>query len=80
MGAAARRQVFALLLTLYPVGRFLLECIRTDEPGVLGTPLHTAQVVSVLALIAAAGLWFHLLRRPPGRAFLLHAPSEAANP
>jgi phosphatidylglycerol:prolipoprotein diacylglycerol transferase len=67
----ARRdgQLIALLLTLYPICRFLLECIRIDEPGVLGTPLHTAQVVSLLALAAAAGLWLHILRRPPGRAF-----------
>ena len=74
----ARRdgQVFALLLTLYPVSRFLLECIRTDEPNVLGLPLHTGQVVSLLALAAAAGLWFHVLRRPAGRAFL--APAAPA--
>jgi phosphatidylglycerol:prolipoprotein diacylglycerol transferase len=67
----ARRDgyLIALLLTLYPMCRFLLECIRTDEPPVLGTPFHTGQVVSLLALAAAAGLWFHLLRRPPGRAF-----------
>ena len=66
----ARRdgELIALLLTLYPINRFLLECIRTDEPGVFGTPLHTGQVVSLIALAAAAGLWWHILRRRPGRA------------
>jgi phosphatidylglycerol---prolipoprotein diacylglyceryl transferase len=75
----ARRdgQVFALLLTLYPVCRFLLECIRTDEPGVLGTPLHTGQVVSLLALVAAAGLWALVLRRPPARALLAQTAAAA---
>jgi phosphatidylglycerol:prolipoprotein diacylglycerol transferase len=66
----ARRdgELIALLLTLYPINRFLLECIRTDEPGVFGTPLHTGQVVSLMALAAAAALWWHILRRRPGRA------------
>ena len=60
-------EVIALLLTLYPVNRFLLECIRTDEAGVFGTGLSTGQVVSLIALAASAGLWFYVLRRPKGR-------------
>jgi len=37
----ARREgeVFALVLTLHPVSRMLLEAIRVDEPPALGTPL-----------------------------------------
>ncbi len=61
-------EVIALLLTLYPVNRFLLEWIRTDEGGVFGTGLSTGQVVSLIALAASAGLWFYVLRRPKGRA------------
>jgi len=61
-------EVIALLLTLYPINRFLLECIRTDEAGVFSTGLSTGQVVSLIALAASAGLWFYVLRRPKGRA------------
>lgn len=73
----ARRdgQVIAMLLTLYPINRFLLECIRTDEAGVFNTGLSTGQVASLVAIVASAGLWFYVLRRPKGRAFV---PSGAA--
>jgi len=67
-------EVLALFLTVYPINRFLMECIRTDEPGVWGTPLNTAQFVSLAILVGVAGLWWRLLRRPPGKAF----PAEAA--
>jgi phosphatidylglycerol:prolipoprotein diacylglycerol transferase len=59
-------QLLALFLTLYPVNRVLMECIRTDEPGVWGTPLTGAQFVSIGIFIGAAGLWWYLLRRPRG--------------
>jgi len=67
-------EVLALFLTVYPVNRFLMECIRTDEPGIWGTPLTGAQFVSIAILAGAAGLWWYLLRRPPHKAF----PAEAA--
>lgn len=50
-------QVAALMLTLYPLTRFLLEAIRTDEPGVLGTSLSIAQVVSLALLALVPGFW-----------------------
>lgn len=62
-------ELLALLLTLYPIARFLLECIRTDERAIWGTGLSIGQIVSLAFLIPAAGLWFYLLRRPAGRAF-----------
>ena len=73
----ARRdgEAIALLLTLYPINRFLLECIRTDESGVLNTGLSTGQVVSLIALGASAGLWVYVLRRPKGRAFAWTGPA-----
>ena len=62
-------ELIALLLTIYPINRFLMELIRTDEAGVLGTPLHIGQVVSLVFLVVAAGLWLYILRKAPVRAF-----------
>lgn len=62
-------ELVALLLTLYPINRFLMEFIRTDEASVLGTPLKVPQVVSLLFLALVAGLWWYILRKPPGKAF-----------
>jgi len=74
----ARREgeVFALVLTLHPISRMLLEEIRVDEPAVLGTPLSISALISLLLLAAAAGLWWWISRQPerspagtfPGRA------------
>ena len=61
-------EVFALLITLHPVSRFLLEMVRDDEPGRLGTPLTIAQLTSVAFLIAAAALWWYLNKQPRGSA------------
>ena len=58
--------VFATLLTLYPITRILLELVRTDEPGVWGTPLTISQWVSLGLLLLAGGLWVYVLRQPPG--------------
>lgn len=40
-------EVFALLLILYSIGRFLLEVIRRDETGLLGSSLTISQWVSI---------------------------------
>jgi phosphatidylglycerol:prolipoprotein diacylglycerol transferase len=68
-------EVLALFLTIYPINRFLMECIRTDEPGIWGTPLTGAQFLSLAILAGVAGLWWYLLRKPPGKAFPLAAAS-----
>ena len=62
----ARRdgEVFALALTLHPLSRLLLEHIRIDEPPALGTPLSISQLVSLVLLCLAAGLWWWLSRQP----------------
>ena len=59
--------VFALVLTIHPLARLLLEAIRIDEPPALGTPLSISQLVSLVLLALAAALWAWLSRQPPGR-------------
>ncbi len=44
-------EVFALMLILYSIGRFLLEMLRRDEAGLFGTSLTISQWVSIGALI-----------------------------
>ncbi len=55
--------IFALMLTIYPIARFLLEIIRTDESAVFGTGLSISQNVSLLLLAAIAVLWYFVLRQ-----------------
>jgi len=62
-------ELLALLLSVYPVTRFIMEIIRTDESAVFGTGLSISQNVSLLLLLCAVGLWFYVLRRPHGLAF-----------
>jgi phosphatidylglycerol---prolipoprotein diacylglyceryl transferase len=58
--------VFALVLTLHPISRMLLEAIRVDEPPALGTPLSISQLLSLILLALAAGLWWWIERQPTG--------------
>ena len=62
----ARRpgEVFALVLTLHPIARMLLEAIRVDEPPALGTLLSISQLFSLVLLALAALLWWWIGRRP----------------
>lgn len=62
-------EVFALLITFYPIARFLLEMIRVDESSFFGTGLSISQNVSLLLLAAVALLWVYLLRQPASRVF-----------
>lgn len=63
----ARRDgaVFALVLTLHPLSRILLEAIRVDEPPAFGTPLSISQLVSLLLLGLAVVAWWWIVRQPP---------------
>jgi len=74
----ARRtgEVFALVLTLHPLSRLLLEQIRVDEPPALGTSLSISQLVSLVLLAAAAALWWHISRRPPAGPVIPTPPSH----
>lgn len=67
-------QVLALLLTIHPVTRFLLEVIRTDEPAVFGTGLSISQNISIVLLFSGFVLWWYLSRRPA------HATGSASTP
>lgn len=62
----ARRpgEVLALVLTLHPISRLLLEEIRVDEPPALGTPLTISQLLSLALLALAAALWWWISRQP----------------
>jgi phosphatidylglycerol---prolipoprotein diacylglyceryl transferase len=60
-------EVTALMITLYPIARYLEEVIRVDEPSMFGTGLSISQNVSVLLLIVAAGMWVWLRRQPAGQ-------------
>ena len=66
-GPLTRRdgEVFALVLTLHPISRILLEMIRVDEPPTLGTPLSISQLISLLLLALAAAAWWWIGRSPP---------------
>ena len=54
----------ALMLTIYPVTRFLVERIRTDEAAIWNTGLHISQNISLALLAVAVCLWVYILRRP----------------
>ena len=54
-------EVFALFLTLYPISRFILEMIRTDEADAFGTGLSISQNVSLILLLTAVCFWILLL-------------------
>jgi phosphatidylglycerol---prolipoprotein diacylglyceryl transferase len=53
-------EVFAILVTLHPISRFLLEMIRSDEPGQFGTGLTISQWISLGVLAAACVLWWYV--------------------
>jgi phosphatidylglycerol---prolipoprotein diacylglyceryl transferase len=67
-------EVFALGITIYPITRFLLEVIRTDESPVFGTGLSISQNISLLVLVGAVALWCYLLRQPRGLTFQAGEP------
>jgi phosphatidylglycerol:prolipoprotein diacylglycerol transferase len=62
-------ELIALALTVYPITRFLLEAIRTDELAIFGTGMSISQNVSLLVLLLAAGVWCYVLRQPRGLAY-----------
>ena len=62
----ARRngEVFALVITLHPISRILLEEIRVDEPPALGTQLSISQLMSVGILCCSMVFWWWLSTQP----------------
>jgi phosphatidylglycerol:prolipoprotein diacylglycerol transferase len=59
-------EVFAWMITIYPVVRIFEEIIRIDEPAQFGTGLSISQLISVAILLGAACLWTYIARRPRG--------------
>jgi phosphatidylglycerol:prolipoprotein diacylglycerol transferase len=58
-------QVMALLLTTYPITRFLIEHLRNDE-GVFALGMTISQLISVGIFAASLGFWYYLSRLPAG--------------
>ncbi len=58
--------VVGLMFILYPVNRFVLELIRSDEQGQLGTSLTISQLISVGLFISGVSLlvWLSKTRDP----------------
>lgn len=54
--------VVALAAILYPVNRFVLEIIRNDEPGRMGTALTFSQWVSLGLFVSGCALMWRLNR------------------
>lgn len=59
---------FAALLIFYPINRFCLELIRTDEESFLGTGLTVSQCVSLGLLAVGVALFAYLKATLPRRA------------
>jgi phosphatidylglycerol---prolipoprotein diacylglyceryl transferase len=59
-------ELTALLLTLHPISRFLLEIIRIDESAVFGTSMSISQNISIGVFIGAIVCWYVVLSRPKG--------------
>jgi phosphatidylglycerol:prolipoprotein diacylglycerol transferase len=59
--------VFFTGLLLYATSRFLLEWIRNDEGGQLGTPLTIAQLIAIASGLVSAVMLVFLWRLPPKR-------------
>ena len=49
-------QVIGLLMIIYPIGRFLLEMIRSDELGQFGTQLTISQLTSLGSVVGGLAL------------------------
>lgn len=62
-------QAFLLAILLYALSRFVLEGVRSDEAGQLGTSLSIAQLVAIGSGITAAVALFALFLRPAQRAW-----------
>ncbi|HEX3869545.1 MAG TPA: prolipoprotein diacylglyceryl transferase family protein, partial [Pirellulales bacterium] len=61
----------AWVCTIYPITRFLVEILRSDEPAVLGTGFTISQNISLAVFVYGVLLWIWLLRRPPKLAWPL---------
>jgi phosphatidylglycerol:prolipoprotein diacylglycerol transferase len=59
-------EVTALMFTLHPPSRFLLEIVRVDEGGQFGTELTISQWVSIGLFLIGLALWWYVENQPRG--------------
>jgi phosphatidylglycerol:prolipoprotein diacylglycerol transferase len=57
-------ELLGLIFVFYPITRFLIEVLRTDEAPIWGTGMTIAQNVSLAMLIVAVVYWGYLFTRP----------------
>jgi prolipoprotein diacylglyceryltransferase len=69
-------EVFAWMITVYPVMRILEEFIRTDEPEQWDTGLSISQLLSLGVLALAGFVWVYIHRRAPGSVLPPKTPAE----
>lgn len=67
-------EVLALMLILYPITRFLLEMIRRDEQGQLGTTFTISQLVSMGIIVLGFAIWIY------SRSHGFVSPAKNGNP
>ncbi|MEX0675491.1 MAG: prolipoprotein diacylglyceryl transferase family protein [Pirellulales bacterium] len=58
-------ELTALVLTIYPLSRFVLEIIRVDESPVFGTGMSISQNISIAVFAGGVALWIYLFWRRP---------------
>lgn len=68
-------QVTALMMTTYPVSRFLIEYLRDDEPAFFAG-LTISQTISLVIFLGGAAYWIWLSFQPRGR--YADRPAKAA--
>jgi phosphatidylglycerol:prolipoprotein diacylglycerol transferase len=69
-------EVLAIGWIAYPINRFMIEFLRSDEPGQFGTSLTIAQWVSMGLCAAGVGYYLFLQKRSPGRQALMVEPLQ----
>ncbi len=57
-------QVFATLLVLFPITRFLEEIIRTDEPQNFFLGMTISQTISLGLIACGVAMWWWVLQKP----------------
>ena len=68
-------ELLGLILLLYPITRFLIEVLRTDEAPIRGTGMTISQNVSLLILIFAVGFWGFLFTRERRASYAVKSPT-----
>jgi phosphatidylglycerol---prolipoprotein diacylglyceryl transferase len=58
-------ELTALVLTIHPISRFLLEVVRVDESPVFGSGMSISQNISIAIFALGIGLWIYLFWRRP---------------